>query len=338
MSNSHPGPDDPTAQLILSLVGPSFEIPSGVDWTRALDLLHLHALGPLAAATDRAFGGGLLPSGVRSSLDPTYRRTAIHTALTLETAGRARTALTEAGIPSLVFKGAGLVDQGVYPDPGSRPMDDVDLLVRPEDAASAVEALGRSGFLPWTPWEPGRSHWLDSMSFLDETAPPGVALAVDLHWRTEYGHMRFGDPEGGSVLWDGADVEAGTPSYEAHLQVVAEHVLKHLRYRVHFPGLADLSRVAEQVADWDEFSRLAASRRTAPAVGLVLDLARSGAGAKIPDDVVQRLGGRGTWVGSTRRWLRLDRLVGRVRPVESRSGGCCSVGCSRAPRLLRDVT
>ena len=236
MSNSHPGPDDPTAQLILSLVGPSFEIPSGVDWTRALDLLHLHALGPLAAATDRAFGGGLLPSGVRSSLDPTYRRTAIHTALTLETAGRARTALTEAGIPSLVFKGAGLVDQGVYPDPGSRPMDDVDLLVRPEDAASAVEALGRSGFLPWTPWEPGRSHWLDSMSFLDEAAPPGVALAVDLHWRTEYGHMRFGDPEGGSVLWDGADVEAGTPSYEAHLQVVAEQRPEALALQGSFSG------------------------------------------------------------------------------------------------------
>ena len=146
-------------------------------------------------------------------------------------------------------------------------MDDVDLLVRPEDARPAVEALERAGFVPWTQWDAGRSEWLDSMSFLDGAAPPGIALAVDLHWRTEYGDMRFGDPEGGSVLWDRADVESGTPSIEAHLQVVAEHVLKHLRYRVHFPGLADLTRLAGRISDWDEFSRLAANRRPQPRSG-----------------------------------------------------------------------
>lgn len=55
--------------------------------------------------------------------------------------------LAAAGVPALLVKGAGLA-LTIYPDPASRPMSDVDLLVRPADALRACAALARGGLEP----------------------------------------------------------------------------------------------------------------------------------------------------------------------------------------------
>lgn len=45
------------------------------------------------------------------------------------------------------------------------------------------------------------------------------------------------------MLWDGADLEAGLPSEEPHLLLLAEHFLKHLRVVAHVRVLGDLAVV-----------------------------------------------------------------------------------------------
>lgn len=312
---------NPTERFVLSLLGPLPERPAGVDWGRAEELLRFHRLGPLAVAEDRAAGGALLPDELRESLEPAYRTVSLTNTLLMEAAGRAREALREAGIPVVIFKGGALLESGAYGDPGARPMDDVDLLVPPERAGEAVRTLEASGFAPWEEWSPEKTRWVDAAAFTAAGSPPGISLDVDLHWRTEYGGLRFGDPGGGSLLWERRDEASGLPAPEAHLVVIAEHVLKHVRYLVHFHGLADATRVAGRVDDWDRVVELAAGRRASTGIGIILGLVGEELSGPIPATVARRLRPGTPSEALARKVLEPRRLLGRLQPLPGRVGG-----------------
>jgi hypothetical protein len=292
-----------------------------VDWVRTERLLALHRLGPLAASLHRATGESLLPDDVARRVQIGYRSVALRNVLLLETATRLHGELARAGIPSLRFKGAALVASGVYPDPGARPMDDVDLLVPVARAREAVGVLLKLGFRPWMEWTESLPDWLDSITFQAPDPPGGVPLTVDLHWRTEYGDLRYGDDGGESPLWSGADAEEGVPTHFAHLVILAEHVLKHIGYRTHFVGLADVGRVIPRVESWERFQRLASARRNGPGIGLLLKIMAEEAGAPVPMGVVRTLGAERRWLASAARRLRPSDLLGTRRPVDSRAAG-----------------
>ena len=91
--------------------------------------------------------GALLPEPDR--VDAQGRSTALRGSATSSSSrGRlpALQSLAGAGIPTLLLKGAALAVAS-YPDPGSRTMEDVDILVPLEDADRALDALidGRLG-------------------------------------------------------------------------------------------------------------------------------------------------------------------------------------------------
>lgn len=342
---------DSTRRFVLRLLGPAPSASHDVDWEQAVRLLRFHDLTALAVATDRGVGGGLLPGPVRSRLEAEYRATALHTQLLVEMAARAAAELRAARIPCLAFKGAALVEQGLYPDPGARAMSDADLVVPAERAEEAVSRLCAAGFVPWEPWRPERVVWLDSTAFHAPDSPAGLPLTLDLHWRTEYGKLRFGgagpEPDtgtaeagawvgarGGGILWDGADRQRGLPAPEPHLVLGAEHLLKHLRTVVHLHGLADLCRLAGAVTDWDHVVRLAAPRRSGPGIGLLLDLLREAAGAAVPRAVAARLARATPSLRLARRLLEPERLLGRTQLVHGRLAGlavrACLAGSARA--------
>ena len=58
--------------------------------------------------------------------------------------------LTDAGLEPVVFKGPAVAAR--YPDPGLRPMDDIDLLLPEADHRRALDALGNAG---WQVASPG---------------------------------------------------------------------------------------------------------------------------------------------------------------------------------------
>lgn len=92
-------------------------------------------------------------------------------------------AFREAGVPALLLKGLPLAFT-VYPNPGARPMDDVDVLVPPERAREAIAVLERLGAeaVSAKPGEP-RAGRPDPLGFMHGTAfCVGGALNVDLHW------------------------------------------------------------------------------------------------------------------------------------------------------------
>jgi hypothetical protein len=84
--------------------------------------------------------------------------------------------LHDLGIQTVVLKGAALA-LSVYRTHAERPIGDVDLLVRPQDAAAARRALTGHG---WRPLRQVREADLVWRHALDLTKPPHGA--VDLHW------------------------------------------------------------------------------------------------------------------------------------------------------------
>ena len=116
-------------------------------WKRSVDL----------DSTDRAstrllplLWHNLLAHGVTDRdmprLKGVYRYTWFANQLLLRELRLIQQAFRDAGIECLVLKGIALAVTH-YPNPGLRPMDDIDLLVRPEDVDRAVAALPRAG---WT--------------------------------------------------------------------------------------------------------------------------------------------------------------------------------------------
>lgn len=143
----------------------------------------LRSLGPLLVSHEHALAQLDPPLPVRKLWGRDLRATrAANVVLGAELA-RVVAALEAADLPSLAFKGASALD-GLYPDPGWRPMDDADLLVRPADRARAVGLLTGLGFAP-VPIDDGRLGPVGaSLHGAQAFRRPLGALhvEVDLHW------------------------------------------------------------------------------------------------------------------------------------------------------------
>ncbi len=86
-------------------------------------------------------------------------------------------ALREGAVSVLLLKGAALV-AAHYGDPGLRPMADLDVMVKEEDAERAIAILRGRGYAPAAPVDAAARATLHSAPFARPGAPP-----FDLHWR-----------------------------------------------------------------------------------------------------------------------------------------------------------
>lgn len=125
-------------------------------------------------------------AGIQHPVLPVLRGVKKHTwsynRLLFRRASEAIRALRAAGVETMIIKGAALTLE-YYQDYSLRPMDDVDLLVRYENAPAAIEVLSRQG---WKALE----RWNEQKGFSQQTRrydhamhfvhPAGQDL--DLHW------------------------------------------------------------------------------------------------------------------------------------------------------------
>ena len=99
--------------------------------------------------------------------------------------------LTDAGLEPVVFKGPAVAAR--YPEPGLRPMDDIDLLLPKADHRRALDALGHAG------WQVARAGGGDQYDTL-LTHREVPSLFLELHYGLEHPSHRVTalDPE---ALW-----------------------------------------------------------------------------------------------------------------------------------------
>ncbi len=223
----------------------------------------------------------------------------------------ALTPLAEAGHAPLVIKGASLASR--YPDPALRPMDDVDLVLPPDQVEPAITALVAAGWVR-LPTPERRPHEVD----LTHPSLPG--LPIDLHrslawWRTRANQLTS------DQLWAarepvtlyGAGV-FGLPT-ELELVMLAAHAAKPFHVFGRLLWSADIAMVisgAEATGgiDWDEVARLADEARCPTALAVALTQAEH-LGASSPPALRRVRGGR-------ERLAALAPVLSADWPVETR--------------------
>ena len=225
------------------------------DWERVLAQAETHRLAPLLYVH-------LKEAGVR--LDQRTRRALQGLYLRHRRANEARTqtlieilaAYQEASLRVLVLKGAALCHL-LYPEPGLRPMDDIDLLVGREEARRAQALLADLGFqapVPAADRIPAK-HLKAATRLID-----GAAVHVELHL-TLFGEMtavptglddlaaratEFQLGTGGPTAW--------TLGREEMMYHLCQHLVTHADVftPLRLIWIADIASFAERfVIDWE---------------------------------------------------------------------------------------
>jgi Uncharacterised nucleotidyltransferase len=238
----------------------------------------------------------LLSFGVRDRdigrLKGAYRRCWYENLHVMRVVRPALQILEEAGIPTMLCKGAALI-VGYGRDPGARPMGDVDVVVPPDRARRALETLIGSGYWPTGGIEPFGA--LRVRRALNLAGPGSAGGRLDLHWSTLPG------PEPGSGVFDracgatllGAPTTVPSPA-DALLSVLAHGTSFDAEpVRWVLDGAFCLRTFGDAV-DWDRFVVRARFNRFGPALAVALGALRSDYGSAVPDGVIAALEGAPT--------------------------------------------
>src|SRR5262245_35077635 len=110
---------------------------------RLAEIARFHRLSPLLSAAD----DGSLPPSLAERFRRDRLTTVAHNLVLGQAAEECVRALGADGVPTIVLKGLAYA-ASIYPEAGTRPMADVDLLVPNEERRKAFAVLDRLGFEP----------------------------------------------------------------------------------------------------------------------------------------------------------------------------------------------
>ncbi len=292
----------PEARLVLcSAGGPETDdaiatlLPRVTDWPRLIALSVNEGAQPALGKRLRAMAARI-PQEVRPAFEyveraASFRQQYLHARML-----DALRVLSGAEIPVVLLKGAALV-QTTYESVLDRPMSDVDLLVRPDQADAAQSLLRRAG---WEQrYDPKFNDFYGTMHHL----PPLVdsrarTLTVGLELHTSI-VQRDRDPFAFETdrIWERAlpadGLPAGTlvPSLHHRLFHCCVHFAwSHKLGKGAWRSCRDVSAmVRNESVDWDRFIALARETRATVPCYWTLSLASSLASAPIPASVLSAL-------------------------------------------------
>lgn len=234
-------------------------------------------------------------------------------------------ALDAALAPAIVLKGAALAGT-LYEEPGLRPMGDADLLVGPERMSAADAVLRALGYAPVD--APGAlpAGVPDSpLASLDYRTKDPMSVSLHVHWSLWNSTIptlaRPGSLPPGDLLARSARPEIAPglsarvlspPDLALHL---CEHLLKVPHSASRLLWLSDLARALAGLSaggGWEAFAARAREAGLERPAAVSLSLAAALAGARLPGDPADLLGGVRLRAGE--RLFRALALRGRRAP------------------------
>ena len=137
--------DDKLHHALIQALNDQNDLPwrsfNASEWGAFVKLAQSEGVSGLIHTASRTGGWGAeMPEGVRNDLAKAYYRTAASNQILFHELDRILLALGEANVPVIVLKGAALAPT-LYDDIAHRPMNDLDLLVQPDDLFTSVRAL-----------------------------------------------------------------------------------------------------------------------------------------------------------------------------------------------------
>ncbi len=249
----------------------------------------------------------------REKLHQTYSLTTIRNMLFLHDAEIVLAALHNAGIPAAGLKGVYLLEN-VFPDIGSRSMNDIDLLVKKQDLPRSLAVLQELGYQVETYFDLADEN-IDT-KHVPPMTKPGHAI-VELHWTLLEEDEPFTiDAE---ALWQRAKPAkvANVDALALGLEDLILHLCLHLTYQHYLTlglrGLMDVAMVIhkfEAEIDWQKLTLIAQSWGAERVTALTLKLAETELGVPIPPEVFTTLAPDGIEPGllENARLQLLDRV------------------------------
>lgn len=204
--------------------------------------------------------------------------------------------LSSEGIPVMLLKGAALAHR-FYPDAGMRPMGDLDLLVRAEDAQSAWLLAQRAG------WQrradvPDARHYIGHQHVAPLEDDQGAETGLEFHTELFTRQAPFALPA--SDLWARAErvpllgeVAAVPDPADLLLHACLHFAWSHEMTFGVCRTLNDVRAIGERAPlDWEAFVTRARAARGATCCYWTLRLARELTGVAVPDEVLAALAPR----------------------------------------------
>ena len=135
------------SEALASLAPPIRESPAE-EWTDAIETLRLHELLPYAGYALRAHGiENDAPTAARELLAAAYFESLLQNLRVVEVLKELLGELARRGVDPILWKGVVLAT-GFYPDPGARPMADLDLWIEATELGATTEVLEAAGLVP----------------------------------------------------------------------------------------------------------------------------------------------------------------------------------------------
>ncbi len=245
----------------------------------------------LFPAIYRNIGSLLDEEHARGILHGAYRRAWLRNQLQMSRVAVVIARLNASGIETIVLKGAALVNS-VYDDPGSRWMNDVDVLVPVESDAEAYEILLGEGWRGERNHRGEMEHVVRVLRSVDLMRPDGAAL--DLHWHVLLECCDAGDDD---AFWSNA-VEV-TVSNLRTKRLCDEDMLLHAIVHGSYWGLQrsvtwvmDAHRILAKSGgafDWERLLTQTQARRLTLPVREGITFLRQDIGVDVPDTVLAAL-------------------------------------------------
>jgi hypothetical protein len=262
---------DPTIQSILGLCARSKahdlfycrlikEVDRIEDWTKLPQQAESHGLAPLASKHLQAVDA-LLPDSTRRDMQALLLRHRKASQVHTQALGEILLECNQRGIETFLLKGAALAHL-VYPEPGMRPMKDLDFLVRPQDARSLELVLVNLGYQPSPPkfYKPETAFHLPPMVRVCQ----GMRVNIEVHTNL-FPDRVFYQPDLFDRLTVFAQtfgingVAARTLCWEDMLWHVHGHacgLAGQLNVEFHLLGVADLVSIVEKYHEKIDWTRI----------------------------------------------------------------------------------
>lgn len=263
-----------------------------IDWTHILTFSERNRLAPLLYHNFRRFGiAEDMSPQIRQIFERTYHSTGFRNALYYEELRNLLRLFGQAGIKTIVLKGAAITD-AVFKNVALRQMDDFDFLILEQNIEKSIDILSEAGYVPhefWHTKEWYRVHHHHLVPYIH----PNKGYVVELHLHI----IPPGNPFGIDIgkLWERAqpakimDVQTLVLSPE-DLMI---HLCIHLARGGFVNGLKNLIDIVQVLRyyglrlDWDWIIKEASKHNCINFVYYPLYLAKKLFDANIERDVLE---------------------------------------------------
>lgn len=291
----------PTPQQELLLRAALWQNAAGLDawrqWKNQIDIERLDygssRLLPLLAANLKAQG---VDDALMTRFKSVTRHTWYHNQMMFASAAIVLQQLHDAGIQTLITKGAALISLH-YRDIGLRPMNDFDLMVPSAQAARAMELLKSHGWQPDTRGQDNEAHELIDEKYLNTVyAQPFInerKQSFDLHRHLLPQCCGEHDDD---IFWQGA-VATSLNGVQTRALNPSDQILHACIHGVQWNSVAPLRWIADAMIvmrtsddiDWNRLVEHTRSRRLNLPVGAALHYLRDKMDAPIPLEIIEEI-------------------------------------------------